>query len=524
MRVDDFHDPAIPEISELPITEPLTRRTRAVSNEWDAPVPLNAITASLPHFPVNALPDWVACFVSCVAEETQVPVDLPGALVLAALAAAAGGRAVVQPRPGWREPTNLFIAPALDPGNRKSAVFRRVTEPLRAAERAEAENAKGAIIEARTQREIAEQRADAAKRAAARAALDNEPDAGAKAEEAKQAALMAEAITVPSMPRLLVDDSTPEALVSLMALQGGRVAVLSAEGGIFDIISGKYGKFPSFDVYLKGHAGDELRIDRKGRDAEFIDRPALTIGLAIQPAVLRVIAEREGFRGRGLLARFLFSLPMSFVGHRKIATPATPPEVIERYDADMTALVLSLAEWTDPAVLTFTPEAAELLIEFERELEPHLGPGGDLHHLADWGSKLAGAVVRIAGLLHLATNVRSGWREPIEATTFTNAARIGTYLRAHAVAVFAHMGADPVSDDAQAILRWIGDDAARTAFTRRDAHRALAARFAKAADLDAPLVLLEDYGWIRRQAAPPPRPEGGRPPSPRYEVHPDATR
>ncbi len=252
--------------------------------------------------------------------------------------------------------------------------------------------------------------------------------------------------------------------------------------------------------------------------------PALTVGLAIQPAVLRAIAEREGFRGRGLLARFLFCLPTSFVGHRKIGTPATPQEVIERYDADMTELVLSLAQWTDPALLTLTPEAAALLIEFERELEPHLGPGGDLHHLADWGSKLAGAVVRIAGLLHLATHLRTGWREPIDATTFANAVRIGTYFRAHAVAVFAHMGGDPVIGNAQAILRWIADSPDRTTFTRRDAHRALAARFVRAADLDAPLALLEDYGWIRPQAAPPPRPEGGRPPSPRYEVHPDAHR
>ncbi len=522
MPVFDFHDPRIPDISEPQIKQPVTRRARAVSTEWDAPVPLNAITASLPRFPVDALPDWLAGFVTSVAYETQVPVDLPGVLVLAALAAAAGGRAVVQARPGWREPTNLFIASALDPGNRKSAVFRRVIEPLWAAERAQVENASGRILEARTHRGIAEQRAQAAKRAAAQAALDDDPDAGAKADEANRAALMAEAITVPAMPRLLADDSTAEALVSLMATQGGRVAVLSAEGGIFDIISGKYGKFPSFDVYLKGHAGDELRVDRKGRDPEFIDHPALTVGLAIQPAVLRSIAERDGFRDRGLLARFLFSLPTSFVGHREIGTPATPPDVIERYVADMTALVQSLAEWTDPAVLTFTPEAADQLIEFERDLEPHLGPGGELHHIAAWGSKLAGAVVRIAGLLHLATNVGTRWREPIDATTFADASRIGAYFRAHAVAVFAHMGADPVIGDAQAILRWISDDPNRATFARRDAHRALTARFAKAADLDAPLRLLEDHGWIREQPAPPPRPEGGRPPSPRFEVYPDA--
>ena len=395
---------------------------------------------------------------------------------------------------------------------------------LASAERAEVENSKSAIVEARTRREIAEQRADAAKRAAARAALDEAPDASGRAEEARQAALMVEAITVPATPRLLVDDSTPEALVSLMAAQGGRVAVLSAEGGIFDIISGKYSRFPSFDVYLKGHAGDELRIDRKGRDAEFIDRPTLTVGLAIQPAVLRAIAEHEGFRGRGLLARFLFCLPTSFVGHRKIGTPATPQEVIERYDADMTELVLSLAQWTDPALLTLTPEAAALLIEFERDLNRTSVPAAICTISRTGAPNSPGRSSASPDYLHLATHLRTGWREPIDATTFANAVRIGTYFRAHAVAVFAHMGGDPVIGNAQAILRWIADSPDRTTFTRRDAHRALAARFVRAADLDAPLALLEDYGWIRPQAAPPPRPEGGRPPSPRYEVHPDAHR
>ena len=40
------------------------------------------------------------------------------------------------------------------------------------------------------------------------------------------------------MPRLVADDITPEAAASLLAEQGGRLAVLSAEGGIFTTLAG----------------------------------------------------------------------------------------------------------------------------------------------------------------------------------------------------------------------------------------------------------------------------------------------
>ncbi len=43
-------------------------------------------------------------------------------------------RVVVKPRPGWREPVNLFVAVLLEPGNRKSAVFTDAMDPLREQE------------------------------------------------------------------------------------------------------------------------------------------------------------------------------------------------------------------------------------------------------------------------------------------------------------------------------------------------------------------------------------------------------
>ena len=92
----------------------------------------------------------------------------------------------------------------------------------------------------------------------------------------------------------------------MLAEQGGRIASMSPEGGVFDLMAGLYSKsgMPQFGVYLMGHAGDDLRVDRISRKGEHVKRPALTMGLAIQPTVLEGLLENSAFRGRGLLARF----------------------------------------------------------------------------------------------------------------------------------------------------------------------------------------------------------------------------
>ncbi len=489
---------------------------------WDGePVPLSA-RRLLPPFPVDALPGWLGDQVAAVAEFTQTPADLAGCIALAAISTAAGGRAVVEVRPGWREPVNLFTAVAMPPGSRKSAVFAAMTAPLLAAEAALVELARPQVVEAELAARVARARAERTAKAAENAATT---DARMTAfADASSAALAADEINVPVLPRLVADDVTPEAAASLLAEQGGRLAVLSAEAGIFTTLAGRYSGAPNLEVFLKGHAGDMLRVDRKGRPAEHVEQPALTLGLAVQPEVLVDIARMPGFRGRGLLARILYSLPANTVGRRRIGTPPPPAAVTAGYADNLRALVLALADWTDPAVLPLAPDADARVLDLETAIEPRLAAGtGDLGHLADWASKLTGATVRIAGLLHVATHHDSGWNRPVPASTVDAAARLGHYYLAHALAVFDHMGADPLVDDGRAVLDWIARTGADR-FTRRDAFAALrGTRYRKVTDLDPALGLLVDHGHIRPVPPPASTPQGGRPPSPAYEVHPACT-
>ena len=173
-------------------------------------------------------------------------------------------------------------------------------------------------------------------------------------------------------------------------------------------------------------------------------------------------------------------------------------------------------------MLTLDPQAGELLLGFERDLEPRLAAGsGDLAHLAGWAAKLAGATCRLAGLLHLASHLRDGWAQPIGADTFAAAIRLADYLVEHARAVFDLMGADPRVDDARWLLDWIARTS-RAQFSRRDAHLAAPrGRFPKATDLEPALGCWRSTATSAASTPNPPGPQGrGRPASPRFLVNP----
>ena len=316
---------------------------------------------------------------------------------------------MVEVRGSWREPVNLYTVTALPPGARKSAVFAEMTRPLLDSEASMVAGSRAKILEAETLRKIALRDAD---KAAAKAAGIETAKAREKASaDAVAQAQLAEAIIVGVIPRLIAGDVTPEAAASLLAEQHGRLAVLSAEGGIFATLAGRYSNGqPNFEVFLKGHSGDMLRVDRRGRPAEFIPAPALTLGLCVQPEILRDIAQLPGFRGRGLLARILYSLPPDLVGHRRIGEDGIPEDVRETYAGSVKSLTVTLADWTDPAVLTLTPARPGCCStpsgSSSRDWTPTLATSPESATGAD---QEIGATARIAGLLHLAAHLRDGW-------------------------------------------------------------------------------------------------------------------
>lgn len=456
------------------------------SEMFPDPVPLVAPVELLP-FPVDALPGPIAAMVEAVAEATQTDPAMAGTSAITVLAAAACGRVEIDARPGWREVLALYTATVARPGERKSAVQAMMTAPLRQAEEALGEADEDLRREAVVKAQVAAKEADAAE-----AAVVKGKGSISEAIDKRRIADDAAAAITPA-PRLFADDVTPEALSSLLAEHGGRMAVISAEGGIFDIIAGRYSNGVNLDCFLKGHAGDTLRVDRRGRPAEHIARPALTVGLMIQPEVLAAIGKNQQFRGRGLLARFLYARPTSLVGRRIAGASPVPQEIWDGYSAQVGELARRLAA-VKTAVIELDQHAHELLIETERHLEPQLGESGVLGSLADWGSKLLGAIVRIAALLHLTELGEEAFIRRVSRDCLERAITIGWYFRAQAIAAFAEMQTDPETEAAIYLQQRLRAHDAEV-ITFRDMLR-LARKFRSAEELRPSVNRLIDHGWL----------------------------
>jgi DNA primase len=434
---------------------------------WEEPIPLGA-EICLPHFPVDSLPDWLGRYAVAEAGATQTPIALAATTSLGACAGGLAGKFRVMVRPGWQEPTNLFVVNSLPPDERKSQVLRDALQPIQDLERRLQEEAAPRVAASACEHRILEGKVKSLEGKAAKA---KPADVERLKTEAKEAARQLAAHQVPELPQLSCDDETPESLARLLARQGGRMLQASAEGTAFEICKGRYSDTANFDVYLKGHAGDSLRTGRVTRDSDTVDRPALTVVLAVQPDVIAGLASEAQLRGRGFLARWLYSLPPSKVGRRLVRARPVPLEVERTYQDNLTRLWQLEASADAPHLLHFSEEADEALAEFERWLEPKLAPEEELSLLAGWANKLAGAVARLAGILHVADAVgRSvAWDFPIDAATVDKAINIGRdYFLPHAQAAFAQMGADQRLEDARRILRWIGDQAHSVNCVNRD--------------------------------------------------------
>jgi hypothetical protein len=493
--------------------------------EWADPLPFD-MPRTLPPFPVEVLPKDTRAYVEEVAATRQVPVDLPGMLSLGVVSGAAARRFRVQIGTTHSEPLNTFVAAGMEPGSRKSVTYQDMVEPLEAYERDLKAQMAPKIAEAQEKRLIEESRLRFLRERAAKA-----EDSAQREKYRKEALELASQLTViPAEPRLVAGDVTSEKLANLLFEQDGRMVVMDAEaGGIFEIMAGRYTRDGglNLDVYLRGHAGDTLRVDRVGRPAEYVYNPALTMILTPQPEVIRALADRPGFRGRGLLGRFLYAIPDSLVGQRTYQDRCIDPKTRQTY----TAVVQAILEWPDAKardgkgthhVLSLTGEALEAWAEYADAVEAAQADGGELAGIRDWASKLAGAVARIAGGLHLVKHYRHDepWTVPISPDTVLAAWAIGEYLKAHALAAYAMMGAHPNVSMAQRLLRWI-ERHQQKEFSLRDCHQHHR-NVAKPDDLLPALEILEGRGFIRR--LPPPEPTGpGRRPSPTFEVNPKLT-
>lgn len=469
-------------------------------------------------FPLKIFPDWLGSFVEAVAIETQTPTDLGGCLALGTLAAGLGGRVAVQVTPKWEEGLNLFVAVAMESGRGKSPVFKRVMAPLEAWEEQLQVAAKPRVATEKARLEVLEKRLATLKNRAAKSPTGS-VDSDVETEIVKIAVELELADpSLTSLPRLLAGDVTAEKLARLLIANRGRIAIVSEEGGIFQTMAGRYSSGDAnLDVFLQGFSNSTLSVDRRSDNDDVVLRcsnVALTIVLAIQPEVVRNAMGHSAMQERGLLDRFLFSLPDDNLGARNVRAPLVETSVSDTYERSMLALFDSLP--TEPATLVLGDEALECFYAMREQLEHELN--GPLREHARYAAKLVCITARVAGILHVAhhSDAKVALLKPIGVERMKEAVVLTRYAISQAQAMKDELGGGAADSGAVALRSWL-ERAGRQTFSSREAHQANRNAFRLADDARRAIRKLERDGWVRKL---PERKGRGRH-SECYEVHPE---
>lgn len=469
----------------------------------------------------NSIPGIVGEFAGCLAESLQVPFEMAVINALGATAVAIQRKIKVRVRDDFIMPVNLYAMAGLPPGERKSSTAEACKRPIVRHQKALQKEIETTRKEAMSDKLTIEETIKHARSKAARA--KNE-------EQLKQAMgdikrLEKQIPEIPSLPRLLADDVTPEQLAVLMAEQDQRIGILEAEGGIFEILAGRYsGGVPNMEFVLKAWSCESAQVDRRGREAVCLDDPHLTMCISPQPEVIQGLATKPGFRGRGLIGRFLFLMPESRLGHRKTEPTPMPDSVLREYDDMITGLLnipWALNEDGEHTsyIIDLEPEAYKTWCGFDQIIEQELRPGGDYEFARDWAGKFPGQVIRLAGLLHASTTPNPH-KTPIDNTTMISALSIARVLSEHAMMAFELMGTDEPTECAKAILAWIRRDQVQT-LSPRDALEKVKGRFKTMDKVKKGLDILCERYYLRRIEK---EYSGkGRPPSENYVVNPSVS-
>jgi len=472
---------------------------------WEDPVIFK--TPQLPVMSLDMFPDSIKQIVNAISEATETPVELAFGLTLSVLGTACQGKFRLEVEPGYFEPLNIWIVAALDPANRKSAVLSKVSQPLTDWERRKKQELETEIKDAKAKRKNQE-----AQLKFLRKKFGNPANKDLEKIEKEIFDIERNLIEVPVTPKLWAQDVTPEHLGTLMHDYNEQMSILSAEGGIFDIIAGRYsGGIPNLDLFLQSHSGDTVRVDRGSRESVYLDNPCLTLGLSPQPTVLKSIANKQGFRGRGLLARFMYFLPKSNLGYRKLNSTPVSDLIMSEY-SNMIFSLLGIEVPEDecgdkqPYILRLSREAHHEWKEFSIKVETNLREGESFEYLTDWAGKLPGATARISALLHCAENPSIPWSKQICKKTMERACLLASIISQHTLAVFDLMGTDVSLDNARKTLRWIERNR-HEKFLRSDCFNALQSTFNKASNMDNAFKILFERNYLKEFK----HPTNGRP-------------
>ena len=436
-------------------------------NTWPTPQPLTAKIES-EDYPLDALPEILRAAVEEVRAFVQAPVAMVAASALSAVSLAVQALYDVERASGLSSPVAVWPLTIADSGERKSTCDGFFTKGIKEFEAIKEEEFKPIIKKFKSDLAAWDCEQEGLLSAIKQASKDNKPDASKKIAELKSTLEQHQQNEPlpPRVPRLTYSDITPEELAFKLANGWPSAGIVSAEAGI---VFGSHGM--KSDSAMKNLAqlnalwdGGDLQVDRRTSESFVVRGARLTMALMVQEATLRTFFDKSGTlaRGTGFMARFLISWPESTQGQRPFSEPPKNWPCLDVFNKRVRMLLAQPVPINEggalkPLMLTFTPAAKTLWINYHDAIEAQLSGGGALFDVRDVASKTADNAARLAALFH----VFDGGDGAISADAFSRASQVAVWHLSESRRFFGELAVPQHMADAARLERWMLDHCRR---------------------------------------------------------------
>ncbi len=380
----------------------------------------------LPDFPLDCLPAGLQDFVRQLSGCKQAPVDTAAVSLLSVFSMAEGGRFMVDPGIAavYQLGINLFTMTVMESGTGKSEIMNVLKKPIEDFVRDYNWKNREKIAMDENWSSVLRERVSKAKKQCVSGKADY--------SDLEEAQRELDAFKPMKKLRRITDNATSEALENLLAENDGVMSVVSTEGGVIDIMGGRYSKDggSNIDIYLHGYSNESFDKDRAGQGHVHVDHLHLTVIFSIQPRVLKDFMRRD-FIEKGMTSRFLYAIPKELDERLLRDSSNIDPLVLADYENKIRDIMSIERNVGAPYELRFSEEATELMISYnDDEIQKRIKE--DLACIKRTARRIIGQTIRLAGVLHLMEHGGEAVeKREISAQTVEKAIRLTDYFLEH---------------------------------------------------------------------------------------------
>ena len=394
-------------------------------------------------------------FAKEVSRSTETPLEFALFGVFSAISTCVMGKVFVKIKEDYIEPIILSTIIIAKSGEGKSPVYNQVMKPILEKEKEYRKEYKNKHKEWQHANLLIDDKIKKLKGSIA-GGKNNQNEVNIK----DIMDIEAERVDEPIDPTITAQDITPEQITTKLVKQGGKIAVIDHEGGIFNIIAGQYNNkgAANTDVFTKGYNGSGLKVDRKDKSID-LDSTYVLLLIFLQPDIFKRINNFEHFIGSGFFARALFLCPKSRVEFKTHEEPAVNTVIKNEYSNFIQGLMSYEENNDNYKHLQLSNEAQEMYINFCTDIAKERAIGGDFEYdlLGGWAEKLKGNTARLAGVLHIIDNpqINNIVNTEISKETLGKAIELSDILIEHAQAIFNSIGVSKSTQDAIDLWKYI---------------------------------------------------------------------